>query len=223
MAHGHELCVQAGIISWYRARVLALRSACSNSISALWRLKSTCGARYLMAGNPRASETPKLFFVRTRPPIPWESWLIFVVWPMWPMLKARWLAVDNCLLHSPRLRSSLELGADINHSLATKYIDGQGRCLVWCRGGRPRHMRSVGFFADRCPTLSHSNAWVMLKGSGKPCRLRLQAHVPVRRSWPSGLNKQPEVEHVLLRRPSEPPQHELSQAAAGSLWCRTQL
>jgi cystathionine beta-lyase/cystathionine gamma-synthase len=39
------------------------------------------------------------------------------------------LAVDNAIL-SPALQTPIKLGADIVIHSATKYIDGQGRCLA---------------------------------------------------------------------------------------------
>jgi O-succinylhomoserine sulfhydrylase len=39
------------------------------------------------------------------------------------------LAVDNAIL-SPALQTPIKLGADIIIHSATKYIDGQGRCLA---------------------------------------------------------------------------------------------
>ena len=52
----------------------------------------------------------------------------------------------------------------VNHS-ATKYIDGQGRCLggVLC-GSRELMEQAVGFLRSAGPCLSPFNAWVFLKG-----------------------------------------------------------
>ena len=44
------------------------------------------------------------------------------------------LAVDNCVM-TPALQTPLALGADIVIHSATKYIDGQGRCLAGAIAG----------------------------------------------------------------------------------------
>ena len=49
--------------------------------------------------------------------------------------KAAWLIVDNCFC-TPVLQKPLALGADIVIHSATKFIDGQGRCLGGVVAGR---------------------------------------------------------------------------------------
>ncbi|HYG13855.1 MAG TPA: aminotransferase class V-fold PLP-dependent enzyme, partial [Methylophilaceae bacterium] len=85
------------------------------------------------------------------------------------------LVVDNCFC-TPVLQKPLELGADIIVHSATKYIDGQGRCL----GGAVLGQKSVlepiyGFLRTAGPTLSAFNAWVFLKGL-ETLHVRMEAH-----------------------------------------------
>jgi O-succinylhomoserine sulfhydrylase len=85
------------------------------------------------------------------------------------------LAVDNCLC-SPALQKPLELGADIIIHSATKYIDGQGRCLGGAVLGKKDVLELVyGFLRTAGPTMSAFNAWVFLKGL-ETLHLRMEAH-----------------------------------------------
>ncbi len=85
------------------------------------------------------------------------------------------LVVDNCLC-SPALQKPLELGADIIIHSATKYIDGQGRCLGGAVLGKKDVLEPVyGFLRTAGPTMSAFNAWVFLKGL-ETLHLRMEAH-----------------------------------------------
>ena len=85
------------------------------------------------------------------------------------------LAVDNCIM-TPALQKPLNLGADLVIHSATKYIDGQGRCLAGAVAGRKEHIDEIrGFCRATGPTLSAFNAWVMLKGL-ETLSLRMKAH-----------------------------------------------
>ena len=85
------------------------------------------------------------------------------------------LVVDNCFC-TPALQRPLELGADIVVHSATKYLDGQGRCLGGVVVGRKQEMDEVlGFIRSAGPTMSPFNAWVFLKGL-ETLRLRMEAH-----------------------------------------------
>src|SRR5690606_10396568 len=71
------------------------------------------------------------------------------------------LAVDNCFLTSA-LQQPLALGADLVIYSATKYIDGQGRCLGGAVvGGGALIAELVGFLRSAGPALSPFNAWVL--------------------------------------------------------------
>ena len=85
------------------------------------------------------------------------------------------LAVDNCIM-SPALQKPLNLGADLVIHSATKYIDGQGRCLAGAVAGSKEHIDEIRSFCRATgPTLSAFNAWVMLKGL-ETLSLRMKAH-----------------------------------------------
>jgi O-succinylhomoserine sulfhydrylase len=85
------------------------------------------------------------------------------------------LVVDNCFC-TPALQRPLELGADIVVHSATKYLDGQGRCMGGVvLGGRDLMEEVVGFLRSAGPTMSAFNAWVFLKGL-ETLRLRMDAH-----------------------------------------------
>ena len=85
------------------------------------------------------------------------------------------LAVDNCIM-SPALQRPLSLGADLVLHSATKYIDGQGRCLAGAVAGKASIVDAISSFTRSTgPTLSAFNAWVVLKGL-ETLSLRMKAH-----------------------------------------------
>jgi O-succinylhomoserine sulfhydrylase len=85
------------------------------------------------------------------------------------------LAVDNCIM-SPALQRPLSLGADLVLHSATKYIDGQGRCLAGAVAGKESIVDAISSFTRSTgPTLSAFNAWVVLKGL-ETLSLRMKAH-----------------------------------------------
>ncbi|MEP1595522.1 MAG: aminotransferase class I/II-fold pyridoxal phosphate-dependent enzyme, partial [Halieaceae bacterium] len=85
------------------------------------------------------------------------------------------LVVDNCFC-TPALQTPLALGADIVIHSATKYLDGQGRCVGGAVVGSHELMNEVVTFLRTCgPTMSAFNAWVFLKGL-ETLRLRMDAH-----------------------------------------------
>jgi len=86
------------------------------------------------------------------------------------------LAVDNCFC-TPALQRPLALGADIVIHSATKYLDGQGRCIGGAVvGDRERVGKDVfGFLRTAGPSMSPFNAWVFLKGL-ETLSLRMKAH-----------------------------------------------
>ncbi|BFM07335.1 O-succinylhomoserine sulfhydrylase [Halioxenophilus aromaticivorans] len=88
--------------------------------------------------------------------------------------KAR-LVVDNCFC-TPALQRPLSLGADIVIHSATKYLDGQGRCVGGAAVGNAEDMDAVLGVVRTCgPTMSPFNAWVFLKGL-ETLQLRMDAH-----------------------------------------------
>ncbi|MFV1996482.1 MAG: O-succinylhomoserine sulfhydrylase [Acidiferrobacterales bacterium] len=86
------------------------------------------------------------------------------------------LVVDNTLC-TPALQKPLALGADISILSATKYIDGQGRCLGGAVVGDNELVGKevYGFLRTAGPSLSPFNAWVFLKGL-ETLSLRMTGH-----------------------------------------------
>src|SRR5690606_19717709 len=124
--------------------------------------------------------------------------------------KGAMLAVDNCFC-TPVLQQPLALGADIVIHSATKYIDGQGRCLGGVVAGRAEQMREVvGFLRTAGPTRSPFNAWVFLKGLDTR-RLRMQAHVASALALAVSLEQPQGIEKGYYAGLASHPQHELAK------------
>ena len=105
------------------------------------------------------------------------------------------LVVDNCFC-TPALQRPLALGADIVVHSATKYLDGQGRCVGGAVVGNAEHMAEVETFLRTCgPTMSAFNAWVFLKGL-ETLRLRMDAHSQSALELARWLTEQAPVERV---------------------------
>jgi len=105
------------------------------------------------------------------------------------------LVVDNCFC-TPALQKPLSLGADIVVHSATKYLDGQGRCVGGAVVGSHEHMEEVVTFLRTCgPTMSAFNAWVFLKGL-ETLRLRMDAHSKSALELANWLEQQSAVEKV---------------------------
>jgi|SRR5690554_164860 len=105
------------------------------------------------------------------------------------------LIVDNCFC-TPALQRPLELGADIIIHSATKYLDGQGRCLGGAALGRSEDMAEVySYLRTTGATLSAFNAWVFLKGL-ETLTLRMKAHSANALALASWLQQQPGVQQV---------------------------
>lgn len=121
------------------------------------------------------------------------------------------LAVDNCFC-TPALQQPIALGADIVIHSATKYIDGQGRCM----GGAVCGTKAVvgdgvyGFLRTAGPTMSTFNAWVFLKGL-ETLKLRMHAHCAAALELAQWLEQQPEVKRVYYPGLESHPQHELAK------------
>jgi O-succinylhomoserine sulfhydrylase len=120
------------------------------------------------------------------------------------------LAVDNCFC-TPALQKPLTLGADIVVHSATKYIDGQGRCLGGVVVGKSKLMQEVvGFLRTAGPTLSPFNAWVFLKGL-ETLQVRMRAHCASAQAIAEWLEQQPGVERVYYAGLPSHPQYELAK------------
>jgi len=119
------------------------------------------------------------------------------------------LAVDNCFC-TPALQKPLTLGADIIIHSATKYIDGQGRCLGGAVLGSKALLEPVyGFLRTAGPTLSAFNAWVFLKGL-ETLFVRMEAHARNALELAQWLENQPGVDRVYYPGLASHPQHALA-------------
>ncbi|WP_396586696.1 O-succinylhomoserine sulfhydrylase [Bermanella sp. R86510] len=118
--------------------------------------------------------------------------------------------VDNCFC-TPALQKPLQLGADIVIHSATKYIDGQGRCLGGAVLGNAELMEQVvAVLRSVGPSLSPFNAWVMLKGL-ETLSLRMKAHSANALALAQWLKQQPSVKAVHYAGLEEHPQHALAK------------
>lgn len=120
------------------------------------------------------------------------------------------LAVDNCLC-TPALQQPLALGADLVIHSATKYLDGQGRCLGGAVvGDAERVGKDVYGFLRTCgPSMSPFNAWVFLKGL-ETLALRMEAHSRRGQQLAEWLTRQPGVGRVYYPGLPDHPQHALA-------------
>ena len=121
------------------------------------------------------------------------------------------LAVDNCFC-TPVLQRPLELGADIVIHSATKYLDGQGRCIGGAVVGSEELVGKevYGFLRTAGPTMSPFNAWVFLKGL-ETLSLRMKAHCASAFTLAQWLEQQPQVARVYHPGLASHPQHELAK------------
>ena len=119
------------------------------------------------------------------------------------------LAVDNCFC-TPALQRPLELGADIVVHSATKYLDGQGRCVGGAVVGDSKRVGEevYGVLRTAGPTLSPFNAWVFLKGL-ETLELRMLAQSRAAAELAEWLQRQPTVERVHYPGLANHPQHHL--------------
>jgi len=119
------------------------------------------------------------------------------------------LAVDNCIM-SPALQKPLSLGADLVIHSATKYIDGQGRCLAGAVAGKASIIDDISSFTRSTgPTLSAFNAWIVLKGL-ETLNLRMRAHCESAMTLASWLESQAFVERVHYVGLNNHPHHEIA-------------
>ena len=121
------------------------------------------------------------------------------------------LVVDNCLC-TPVLQKPFSLGADIVIHSATKYLDGQGRCIGGAVLGSDELLAEdvVGFLRTAGPTLSPFNAWVFLKGL-ETLHLRMKAHCDNALQVAEWLEQQDNVKRVYYPGLTSHPQYELAK------------
>ncbi len=121
------------------------------------------------------------------------------------------LIVDNCFC-TPVLQKPLELGADIVVHSATKYIDGQGRCV----GGAVVANEEIiekhiyPYLRTGGSTMSPFNAWVFLSGL-ETLAVRMKAHCDNAFELALWLEQQSGVAKVHYPGLSSHAQHELAK------------
>lgn len=120
------------------------------------------------------------------------------------------LVVDNCFC-TPVLQRPLMLGADIVIHSATKYIDGQGRCLGGAIVGSESLLGEEIYNILRTGGVSMSpfNAWVFTKGL-ETLAIRMKAHSKNARKIAKWLVKQSFVNKVYYPGLKSHPQHKLA-------------
>jgi O-succinylhomoserine sulfhydrylase len=120
------------------------------------------------------------------------------------------LSVDNCFCTSA-LQRPMELGADLVIHSATKFLDGQGRCVGGAIVGSEEMVGKevFGFLRSAGPCMSPFNAWVFLKGL-ETLELRMRAHSSAALELARWLEGQPQVLKVHYAGLKSHPQHELA-------------
>ncbi len=121
------------------------------------------------------------------------------------------LVIDNCFC-TPALQKPLALGADIVVHSATKYLDGQGRCLGGAVVGDKETVGEDVYTILRTGGIAMSpfNAWVFSKGL-ETLNLRMKAHCENAMSLANWLQTQPGVETVYYPGLQDHPQHTLAK------------
>lgn len=128
------------------------------------------------------------------------------------------LIVDNCFC-TPALQKPLELGADIVVHSATKYLDGQGRCVGGAIVGQRELLDKeiYPFLRTAGPSMSPFNAWIFLKGL-ETLSIRMRAHSENALNLARWLESQSWVTRVYYPGLPSHPQYELAlrQQSAGA-------
>lgn len=119
------------------------------------------------------------------------------------------LIVDNCFC-TPALQLPLQMGADIVIHSATKYLDGQGRCIGGAVLANEKLGEEIfGFLRSAGTTMSPFNAWVFLKGL-ETLKLRMTAHSKAALYLAKWLEEQPQINRVYFPGLESHPQHQLA-------------
>lgn len=121
------------------------------------------------------------------------------------------LVVDNCFC-TPVLQKPLALGADIVVHSATKYIDGQGRCVGGAVVANNELIEKTiyPYLRTGGATMSAFNAWIFLAGL-ETLAIRMQAHCDNAFKLAQWLDRQASVEKVHYPGLPAHPQHELAK------------
>jgi len=121
------------------------------------------------------------------------------------------LVVDNCFC-TPVLQQPLALGADLVIQSATKFIDGQGRCVGGAVIGSEALIEKdiYPYLRTGGATMSPFNAWVFLSGL-ETLALRMKAHCDNAFELAKWLEQQPAVAKVHYPGLASHAQHELAK------------
>lgn len=121
------------------------------------------------------------------------------------------LAVDNCFC-TPALQKPFEFGADLVIHSATKFLDGQGRCVGGAVVGNQQLVGTdvFGFIRSAGPSMSPFNAWVFLKGL-ETLELRMRAHSDAALQLARWLEQQSAIRKVHYAGLESHPQHALAR------------
>ncbi len=120
------------------------------------------------------------------------------------------LAIDNCFC-TPVLQKPLELGADLVIHSATKYLDGQGRCLGGAIIGNSLLLNDIfGIIRTGGISLSPFNAWIFLKGL-ETLNIRMKAHCENALQLAQWLESLDEIDRVYFPGLTSHPHHELAK------------
>lgn len=120
------------------------------------------------------------------------------------------LVVDNCFC-TPAQQLPLSLGADIVIHSATKFLDGQGRCVGGAVVADKKTIddKLFPFLRSAGPTMSPFNAWVFLKGL-ETLDIRMQRHSESALVVARWLAEQTNVREVFFPGLTSHPQHQLA-------------
>jgi len=125
------------------------------------------------------------------------------------------LVVDNCF-STPAHQLPIKLGADVIIHSATKYLDGQGRCLGGAVLGKKNQMSPVANFLRSAGTsMSPFNAWIFFKGL-ETLKLRMDAHATKAMDLALWLEHQESVGRVYYPGLPSHPQHALAMKQQSS-------
>lgn len=122
------------------------------------------------------------------------------------------VVVDNCFC-TPILQQPLSLGADVVLHSATKFIDGQGRCIGGAVVGDAEFVgeKIVSFMRTAGPSMSPFNAWVFAKGL-ETLPLRVNQACDNTFQLARALKEVAQVDHVFYPSLESHPQYELAKS-----------
>ncbi len=130
------------------------------------------------------------------------------------------VVVDNCFC-TPVLQKPLEHGADVVLHSATKFIDGQGRCVGGAIVGDEDFVgdKLFAFMRTAGPSISPFNAWVFAKGL-ETMHLRVNHNSDSAQKIAEWLSEKPSINKVYYPGLPSHPQYDLAasqQSKAGAI------